>query len=254
MAITKETPLEDSELEFETRRRRRSPAATAATRERRATGTTRGPTPASPSPRCNAPNAARPPRPPRATTAPSAPFAMSNSNGSTPLPRHRRTSAAKASASRNGWRKSRRLPDSDAREMLEECLGSVLSFYGHGLERILRILEEHGTGGRKNPRRAASRCGRDRPAAHPRPASRPARKAAEHALEKVRPYMQSHGGDVELISLEDDHARAAPGGPLQDVPVVHRHARTGRAHGDRGSLPRPRRLRGRRAFRKTARR
>lgn len=130
---------------------------------------------------------------------------MSNSNGSTPSP-------STDEFSREGKRiqewveKIQGLPDSDAREMLEECLGSVLSFYGHGLERMLRILGEHGIEGEKIRNALLADAGVTGllliHGLHPIPLE----KRLNTALEKVRPYMQSHGGDVVLISLEDDHA------------------------------------------------
>ena len=38
------------------------------------------------------------------------------------------------------------------------------------------------------------------------------------ALDKVRPYMKSHGGDVELLSLEDDFARLRLRGHCESCP------------------------------------
>jgi Fe-S cluster biogenesis protein NfuA/nitrite reductase/ring-hydroxylating ferredoxin subunit len=139
-------------------------------------------------------------------TAPSEPSAMSNSNGSAP------PSPPLDDFSREGKRiqewveKIQQLPDSDARGMLEECLGSVLSFYGHGLERILRLLDKSGPEGEKV---------RDALLADPGVTGLllihglhpvPLEKRLMGALDKVRPYMQSHGGDVALISLGDDRA------------------------------------------------
>jgi Fe-S cluster biogenesis protein NfuA/nitrite reductase/ring-hydroxylating ferredoxin subunit len=131
---------------------------------------------------------------------------MSNSNGSTPK------SAPADDFSREGKRiqewvdKIQQLPDSDAREMLEECLGSVLSFYGHGLERILRVLDKSGADGDKMRAALLADAGVTGllliHGLHPVPLE----KRLAGALEKVRPYMQSHGGDVALISLEDDRA------------------------------------------------
>ena len=131
---------------------------------------------------------------------------MSNSNGSTP------PSSSADDFSREGKRiqewveKIQGLPDSEAREMLGECLGSVLTFYGHGLERILRILEERGLDGEKMRDALLADAGVTGllliHGLHPIPLE----KRLATALEKVRPYMQSHGGDVALISLQDDHA------------------------------------------------
>jgi hypothetical protein len=41
------------------------------------------------------------------------------------------------------------VPDPSSRAILDECLESLLSFYGRGLERILELVEEAGPEGRK---------------------------------------------------------------------------------------------------------
>jgi Fe-S cluster biogenesis protein NfuA len=43
-------------------------------------------------------------------------------------------------------------------------------------------------------------------------------KRLRGALEKVRPYMQSHGGNIELLSLEDDVARIRLQGTCKTCP------------------------------------
>ena len=131
---------------------------------------------------------------------------MSNSNGATP------PSSPADDFSREGKRiqewveKIQQLPESEARTMFEECLGSVLSFYGHGLERILSILNEQGAEGATVREALLADAGVTGllliHGLHPVPLE----KRLTGALEKVRPYMQSHGGDVALLSLEDDHA------------------------------------------------
>ena len=40
----------------------------------------------------------------------------------------------------------------------------------------------------------------------------------QQALDKVRPYMESHGGDVELVALEDEHARLRLRGHCETCP------------------------------------
>jgi len=98
------------------------------------------------------------------------------------------------------------LRDPASRAMLQECLQAVLSFYGHGLARILEVIEKSGPDGKK----AYDALIRDNGVSglllihglHP--VSLETRLA--DALEKVRPYMQSHGGNVELLSLENDFA------------------------------------------------
>ncbi|HEX4140944.1 MAG TPA: NifU family protein [Candidatus Methylacidiphilales bacterium] len=98
------------------------------------------------------------------------------------------------------------LPDSAEREMLGELLGTVLSFYGHGLQRILNLLNLQAPEGKKALDALLADTGVSGllliHGLHPVPLA----DRLQQALDKVRPYMESHGGDVELVSLEDEHA------------------------------------------------
>ena len=49
------------------------------------------------------------------------------------------------------------------------------------------------------------------------------------ALEEVRPYLGSHGGDVELLGVEDGVARLRLGGTLRRLPVLDRDAASTRS-------------------------
>jgi len=110
------------------------------------------------------------------------------------------------------------LPDPATRRMLQDCLESVLGFYGHGLSRILQIIAKAG------PEGEAIRAAllRDGGVAglllihglHPVPLET---RLCE-ALDKVRPYMKSHGGDVELLGLENDFARLRLRGHCETCP------------------------------------
>jgi Fe-S cluster biogenesis protein NfuA/nitrite reductase/ring-hydroxylating ferredoxin subunit len=93
------------------------------------------------------------------------------------------------------------LPDSDSRELMQECLYAVLDFYGAGLARILSHLRA----GSSNEL-LDSLAGDDVVSSlllihglHPVPLE--TRLAG--ALESVRPYMESHGGNIELASIAD---------------------------------------------------
>jgi Fe-S cluster biogenesis protein NfuA/nitrite reductase/ring-hydroxylating ferredoxin subunit len=99
------------------------------------------------------------------------------------------------------------LHDPAARRMLQECLESVLSFYGHGLERILALMEKAGPEGQKVRDILIHDPGvRGLLLIHGlHPISLEARLM--EALDKVRPYMESHGGNVELLRLENDYAK-----------------------------------------------
>jgi Fe-S cluster biogenesis protein NfuA/nitrite reductase/ring-hydroxylating ferredoxin subunit len=110
------------------------------------------------------------------------------------------------------------MPNPAARALMHECMESVLSFYGEGLDRILTLVKRSGIGGQKvlddlihdkivsslllihglHPADLATRLG--------------------EALEKVRPYMESHGGNVELLGLENDFARLRLQGSCKTCP------------------------------------
>jgi len=91
------------------------------------------------------------------------------------------------------------IDDLEARGMAEDLIGTMLELYGDGLERIVHALE------------AAPEV-RDELAQDGVVASLllihglfpvPLAERVEAALESVRPYMESHGGGVELVRLED---------------------------------------------------
>jgi Fe-S cluster biogenesis protein NfuA/nitrite reductase/ring-hydroxylating ferredoxin subunit len=107
------------------------------------------------------------------------------------------------------------LPYPGARKLIQDCMESVLGFYGAGLKRILQVVSEDGPEGRKVFRDLI----RDDVVKgllliHDlHPLNLEARLL--EALDKVRPYLQSHGGNVELISLENDVARLRLQGTCQ---------------------------------------
>jgi Fe-S cluster biogenesis protein NfuA/nitrite reductase/ring-hydroxylating ferredoxin subunit len=110
------------------------------------------------------------------------------------------------------------LPEPAARALVHECMESLLGFYGQGLERILQILKHSGIGGQQ----AYEELIHDRVVSglllihglHPVELKTRLREA----LEKIRPYMQSHGGNVELLSLEDEFARLRLEGACKTCP------------------------------------
>jgi len=105
-----------------------------------------------------------------------------------------------------------------ARTLMHECMESLLGFYGHGLERILHILKHAGIGGQQ----AYNELLHDRVVSglllihglHPVDLETRLREA----LEKIRPYMQSHGGNVELLGLEGEFARLRLQGACKTCP------------------------------------
>lgn len=95
------------------------------------------------------------------------------------------------------------MPDLAARKMLQECLEATLSFYGHGLARIMELAKKEGKMSDVLLNDPQVRGLLLIHGLHPIPLETRLREA----LDKVRPYMKSHGGDVDLLGLEDDFAR-----------------------------------------------
>ncbi len=102
---------------------------------------------------------------------------------------------------------------------MQECMQEVLSFYGHGLERILDIISKGNNAAAKdiyNNMLGDSFVNgllliHD---LHPFDL----RTRLNLALEKVRPYMDSHGGNIEMISLEDGVAKLKLNGNCNGCP------------------------------------
>ncbi len=99
------------------------------------------------------------------------------------------------------------LDDAEARAVAQELVGAVMEMYGDGLARIVRVLEDAGDAG------AAIReeLTEDGSVAsllliHDLYPVDLETRVGE-ALDTVRPYMESHGGNVELLSLEAGVAR-----------------------------------------------
>jgi Fe-S cluster biogenesis protein NfuA len=96
------------------------------------------------------------------------------------------------------------LDDADARGLAEDLLSAVMSMYGDGLERILGVIRAS---------REAGATILDELAQDGAVASLllihdlypvALRERVLEALDTVRPYMESHGGDVELLGITDE--------------------------------------------------
>jgi Fe-S cluster biogenesis protein NfuA len=90
------------------------------------------------------------------------------------------------------------------RERSEELVRLVVDLYGAGLERVLEILHEHG---RLDDQILDALTDDDLVASlllvhglHPDDVA----TRVKRALEGVRPYLGSHGGDVELLGISDE--------------------------------------------------
>jgi Fe-S cluster biogenesis protein NfuA/nitrite reductase/ring-hydroxylating ferredoxin subunit len=90
------------------------------------------------------------------------------------------------------------LEDDSCRELAEELTGAVVQMYGAGLERIVELIHDDET--------------RDRLATDELVAGLlmihdlypvPLEERVTEALDSVRPYMESHGGNIELLGFED---------------------------------------------------
>ncbi|WP_229701039.1 NifU family protein [Streptomyces camponoticapitis] len=93
-----------------------------------------------------------------------------------------------------------------ARERSEELVRLVTDFYGAGLERLLDLVHERG---RLDDETLAAIAADDLVASvllvhglHPYSVM----TRVEKALDSVRPYLGSHGGDVELLEVTDEGA------------------------------------------------
>jgi Fe-S cluster biogenesis protein NfuA/nitrite reductase/ring-hydroxylating ferredoxin subunit len=110
------------------------------------------------------------------------------------------------------------LPDVQARELLQECLQSVLMLHEEGLARMMLLIRNAGAAGREvSEALLKDKLVRGLLLIHSlHPVS--LEKRLKEALDKVRPYMESHGGNVELIALENDHARLRLEGTCKSCP------------------------------------
>lgn len=110
------------------------------------------------------------------------------------------------------------LDDPVARETAQELLDALLELYGDGLERIVAALDEAGEAGDA----LRAKLAEDGVVSslllihglYPVPL---ADRVAE-ALERVRPYMESHGGGVDVLGLEDDVLRLRLHGSCDGCP------------------------------------
>ncbi len=110
------------------------------------------------------------------------------------------------------------LRDPVARAVVQQCLQALLAYYGDSLARILQVVRDCGADGQHVfDRLANDHRVRALLLIHGlHPLDLPIR--LQQAVDKVRPYMRSHGGDVELLSLENDFARFRLQGACETCP------------------------------------
>ncbi len=111
------------------------------------------------------------------------------------------------------------LADDRTRGMMQECVQEMLNFYGHGLKKILDIISKGNNSAAKD---IYNNLIEDSFVSglllihdlHPLDL-----KTRLHlALEKVKPYMDSHGGSVEIVSLENGFAKLKLSGHCKGCP------------------------------------
>ena len=110
------------------------------------------------------------------------------------------------------------LRDPVARAAIHECLQGLLRFYGENLGRLLQVIQSCGPAGEYVfGQLAEDPVVRGLLLIHGlHPVDLPTR--LNQAIEKIRPYMESHGGSVELLSLQNDFARFRLKGACKTCP------------------------------------
>lgn len=104
-----------------------------------------------------------------------------------------------------------------SRALFKDCLQSLLAFYGEGLARIIEHLQRDDAGHVFLDALANDSTVRELlliHGLHPVPLE----TRLMGALEKVRPYLQSHGGNIEFLGLEGDVARIRLQGTCKSCP------------------------------------
>lgn len=115
-------------------------------------------------------------------------------------------------------RKIESLPDPGARAAAVELMQALMDFHGAGLDRLMEIVSEAGEAGY----RIFDELARDELVAnllllyglHPVPLE----TRVMQALDKVRPYLDSHGGNVELLGVEGGTVRLKLEGSCKTCP------------------------------------
>lgn len=115
-------------------------------------------------------------------------------------------------------RKIESLPDPEARAVATELMQTLMEFHGAGLERMMEIVAEAGDPGYA----VFENFGRDGLVGsmlllyglHPVPLE----ERVTGALDKVRPYLDSHGGNVELLGVDEGIVRLRLQGSCKSCP------------------------------------
>jgi Fe-S cluster biogenesis protein NfuA len=109
------------------------------------------------------------------------------------------------------------LLDGPARERATEAVQALVELYGAGLERIVAEVAAHDRDGELAEALAADELISHLLLLHDlHPV--PVEARVHGALDDVRPYLESHGGDVELLGLEDGVVRLRMEGSCSGCP------------------------------------
>ena len=111
-----------------------------------------------------------------------------------------------------------RVDDPVARGRAEELVSAVIELYGDGLARILALIDEHGQAAQLRDRLAGDGVVASLLLIHGLYPVGLTERVVE-ALDSVRPYMESHGGNVELLGVEDAIARIRLEGSCDGCPA-----------------------------------
>lgn len=114
--------------------------------------------------------------------------------------------------------KIEKLPDADARASAVALMQALMEFHGAGLERMMEIIADSPEGGYA----VFDSFARDDLVGsllllyglHPLPLE----TRVMQALDKVRPYLDSHGGNVELLGIADGVVRLRMQGSCKSCP------------------------------------
>lgn len=110
------------------------------------------------------------------------------------------------------------LGDPSTRALTDELVGAVIELYGEGLERIFAAIGDSGEAEALGERLAGDGVVASLMLIHdlyPVPLDE---RVAE-ALDSVRPYMESHGGNVELLGIDGGIARIRLEGSCEGCPA-----------------------------------
>jgi Fe-S cluster biogenesis protein NfuA/nitrite reductase/ring-hydroxylating ferredoxin subunit len=107
--------------------------------------------------------------------------------------------------------------DPHARAVAEELLAATLELHGRALARVMELVEEAGADGLRDALAADGEVASLLLVHGLYPVALETR--VREALAEVRPYMESHGGDVELLGLEDGVARLRLRGSCDGCPA-----------------------------------